>query len=99
VWVNQNGLKLNGTHQFLVYAHDVNILDGSVHTIKKNTEAVIIISKETGLEVSDEDTKYMIRSRGQNAVRSHNIKTVKEDSHIACRAHAAPMPFPCHAVR
>ena len=92
-------MKLNGTHQFLVYAHDVNILDGSVYTIKKNTEAVIVTSKENGLEADDEDTKYMIMSRGQNAVRSHNIKTVKADSHIACRAHAVPMPFPCHALR
>jgi hypothetical protein len=25
--------------------------------------------------------------------------TIKADSHIACRAHAAPMPFSCHAVR
>ena len=23
---------------------------------------------------------------------------LKADSHIACRSHAAPMPFPCHAV-
>ena len=35
VQVNQDGLKLNGTHQFLVYADDVNILGGSVRTIKK----------------------------------------------------------------
>jgi hypothetical protein len=27
-----------------------------------------------------------------------NLKTVKADSHIACRAHAVPMPFPCHPV-
>ena len=39
VKVNQDGLKLNGTHRILVYADDVNILGGSVHTIKKNTEA------------------------------------------------------------
>ena len=35
VQVNQDGLKLNGTHQLLVYADDVNILGGSVHTVKK----------------------------------------------------------------
>jgi hypothetical protein len=36
VQVNQDGLKLNDTHQLLVYADDVNILGGSVHIIKKN---------------------------------------------------------------
>ena len=35
VQVNQDGLQLNGTHQFFVYANDVNILDGSVHTTYK----------------------------------------------------------------
>ena len=35
VQVNQDGLKLNGAHQLLVYADDVNTLGGSVHTIKK----------------------------------------------------------------
>ena len=50
VQVNQDGLKLNGTHQLLVYADDVNILRGSVHTVKKNTEALVVASKETGLE-------------------------------------------------
>ena len=40
VQVNQVGLKLNGTHQLLAYADDVNILGGSIHTVKKNAEAV-----------------------------------------------------------
>jgi hypothetical protein len=36
VEVNQDGLKLNGTHHLLAYADDVNILGESVHTIKEN---------------------------------------------------------------
>jgi len=46
VRVNQHGLKLNDTHQLLVYSYYLNILDSSVHTIKKNTEAVLVASKE-----------------------------------------------------
>ena len=40
VQVNQDGLKLNGTHQLLAYADDVNILGGSAHTVKENAEAL-----------------------------------------------------------
>jgi len=47
-------LKLNGKHQVLDYADDVNILSGSVNTIKKNTEALVAASKENGLEVNAE---------------------------------------------
>jgi hypothetical protein len=41
-------LKLNGTHQLLVYADDINILGRSAHTIEKNTEALVVASKEIG---------------------------------------------------
>jgi hypothetical protein len=56
VQANQEGLKLNGTHQFSVYADHVNILGGSIHNIRKNTEVLLIASKEIGLEVNAEKT-------------------------------------------
>ena len=65
VQVNQDGLKLNDTHQLLVYADDVNILRWSVYTIKENGEALEVASKETGLEVNADKTKYMIMSWDQ----------------------------------
>ena len=62
----QDGLKLNSTHQLLVYADDVNILGGSIHTIKKNAETLVVASKKTGLEVNADKSKYMVMSRDQN---------------------------------
>jgi len=52
VQVKQNGLKSNGTHQLLAYADNVNILGGSVHTVEENVEALVVATKETGLEVN-----------------------------------------------
>jgi hypothetical protein len=40
VQANQKDLKLNGTHQLLVYADYVNISGGSIRTVRKNTEAL-----------------------------------------------------------
>ena len=60
--VNQEGMKLNGTHQFLDYADDVNILGGILHSIKKNKEALVVASKQTSLEVNAENTEYMVMS-------------------------------------
>jgi hypothetical protein len=62
VQANQEGLKLNGAHQLLVYADNANILGGNIHSIKKIIEALVVASKETGLEVSAEKTKYMVKS-------------------------------------
>jgi hypothetical protein len=74
VQVNQDGLKLNGTHQLLIYADDVNILGGSIHTIKKNIEALMVVSKEIGQKVNAERTKYIVISQDQNAGQSHKTK-------------------------
>src|SRR5215469_2358127 len=74
VLVNQDGLKLNGTHQLLAYADDVNILGGSVDTVKKNAESLVAATKESGLEINAHKTKYMTVSRDQNAGRIHTMK-------------------------
>jgi hypothetical protein len=49
------GLKLNGTHQLLIYADDVNLLDDNIYTTKKNTQTLIDASKEADLEVNREN--------------------------------------------
>jgi hypothetical protein len=64
VSVNQDGLKFSGTH-----TGDVSILAGSVHTIKKNVEALIVASKEIGLEILRTWSCLEIRMRD-----SHNTK-------------------------
>jgi hypothetical protein len=67
-------LKLNVAHQLLVYADEVNIVGGSIHSVKKNAEDLVIASKAIGLEINAEKTKYMIMYRNQNAAHNHNIK-------------------------
>jgi hypothetical protein len=52
------------------------MLGGSVRTVKENTEALVVASKETGLEVNVDQTKYMVMSWDQNAGRSYSMKTV-----------------------
>jgi hypothetical protein len=58
---------LNGTHQLLAYADDMNLLGDNIDTINKNTETLIDSSKEVGLEVNVEKIKYMLVSHDQNA--------------------------------
>jgi hypothetical protein len=55
---NQVGLKLNGTLQLLAYADHVNLLRDNIDTIKKNTETLTDASKEVGLEINVDKTKY-----------------------------------------
>jgi len=84
VQANQDALKLNGTHHPLVYV-DIYIYiyiyiyraEVYIHTIKKNTEAFVLVSRETGLAVNADKIKYtfMVMSRDQNAGRSRNIKS------------------------
>jgi hypothetical protein len=68
------GLELNGTHQLLAYDDDGNLLGHNVDTVKKNKETLIDASKEVGIEINEEKTKYMLVSRHQNVGRIRNIK-------------------------
>jgi hypothetical protein len=58
VQVNQDGLKLNGIHQLLVYADDVNTMGGNIYMTKKNKETLLLDSRQTSLELNTEKTAY-----------------------------------------
>jgi hypothetical protein len=75
---NQVGLIFNRVHQLQVCAAVVNLLGDNIHTIKKNTETLIDASKEVGLEVNAEKTKYMLLSHHQNAGQNHDIRTAND---------------------
>ena len=50
-------------------------MGGSVHTVKENAEALVVATKETGLEVNADKTKYMVMSRDRNSGRGHSVKS------------------------
>jgi len=74
-------LKLNCTHQRTIYADD-NIIGGSVHTIKRSVEALVVIE----LEVNADKTQYMAMSLDRDAGRSYSPKTciTLPPSHLKC---------------
>ena len=48
-------------------------MGGSVHTVKENAEALVVATKEIGLEVNADKVKYMVMSRDRNAGRGHSV--------------------------
>jgi hypothetical protein len=60
------GLKLNGSHQILAYANDVNLLKDKIYSIRKKRKSLIDVSKDVGLEINVEITKHMLLFHHQN---------------------------------
>jgi hypothetical protein len=74
---NQVSLELNGTHLLLVYVDDVNLLGDSINTIKENTDSLLEASRDVGLEINAEKTKYMM-SCHLNSGQNQNIRIANE---------------------
>jgi hypothetical protein len=72
---NEVGLESSRTHQLLIYADDVNLLDDSINTIKQNTGTLLEASRDVSVEINAEKTKYMIMSCHPNSGQDRNIRT------------------------
>jgi hypothetical protein len=75
---NQVSSEFNGTQQLLVYAGDINLLGDNINIMKDNTETLLEASRDVGLEMNAEKTKYMIISHHPDSGQNQNIRTGNE---------------------
>jgi hypothetical protein len=69
---------LNGTRQLSVCADGINLLCDSKNIVKEDTESLLKYSRDVGLDVNAEKTKYMNMSRHPNSGQNQNIRIANE---------------------
>jgi hypothetical protein len=52
----------------------LTFLGESINTIKENKETLLEVSRDVGLQINAEKTKYMIMSRHPNSGQNQNIR-------------------------
>jgi hypothetical protein len=93
----QVGLKLSGTHKLLIYADVANLLGANIDAIKRNRGTLIDPTKEVGLGVNTEKTKYVLMSRLQNSQifgNESNKSMIREEMKSALNLGSSY----CHSV-
>jgi hypothetical protein len=66
----------------LVYAEDIYLLGDSLSTIKENTKTLLEASRDVGLEINSQKTKYKIMSRHLNSVKDQTVRIPNESFEI-----------------
>ena len=70
---SNDGLQLNGTTQILTYADDIALLGDNKETLINNAKILLDKTKELGLQINVEKTKYMVTDRIQNIHNNGNL--------------------------
>jgi len=65
-------------HKLFGCADDINLLSDGINVIKQNTKTLLEASRDVGLEINAEKTKYMIMSRHPNSGQNKNIRIANE---------------------
>ena len=65
---------MNGTHQVLAYAKDVNLISDDIRTVGRNADKLLNVCKDIGLAVNTQKTKYMEVGRHRSMMVNGQIR-------------------------